>query len=200
MSLPYPAPDPTVPFQPAIRRPRGEASARGGHAGSGNGVPEVRIAGLAAGRRHRGGDDRGHLGPAGAAELAQYPADVRVDGSLGDGEPGGDLPVGQAVGDQLRNLVLPCGQRQPAGGGWFPLAVGGGPERGADLVAAAEQPARLPDRYGVGCQIQDVSAEALCAKFHKPFPRKHAMPHFIHSATVRAWYRTPHRTVSLPTL
>src|SRR5271165_4519935 len=98
------------------------------------------------GRRHRGGDDRGDLGPAGAAELGQYPADVCVDGSLGDDQPGGDLPVGQAVGDQFRNLVLPCGQRQPAGGGWFPVAVRGRPERGTDLVAATEQPARLPGR------------------------------------------------------
>ena len=63
-----------------------------------------------------------------------------VDGPLGDDEPLGDLPVGQAGGDQLRDLALAPGERQV-------IRRGRGfrrpqPESGGDPVTPARRPAR----------------------------------------------------------
>jgi len=54
-------------------------------------------------RCHPGGD----LGSRIEAELVQDAADVAVDGALGDEQACPDLLVGQAVGDQLRDLGFP---------------------------------------------------------------------------------------------
>ena len=64
------------------------------------------------GRRSRGttalaGDvPGGHLGPRPEPEAQPDPLDVRLGRPLGDAEPLGQLPVGEAVGDQRRHLGL----------------------------------------------------------------------------------------------
>jgi hypothetical protein len=70
---------------------------------------------------------------------------VGVGGPFGDDQPGGDLPVGQALGDQSGDLVFAPGQRQPGLAGGCLARVGGRPEGGGDLVAAAQDPARVLD-------------------------------------------------------
>ena len=66
------------------------------------------------------GDHR--LGPVAQAELGQHPADVGLDRLLADDEPGGDLRVGQALGDQPQHLGLARGQRGRASAGRRPAA------------------------------------------------------------------------------
>src|SRR5215213_11931961 len=53
----------------------------------------------------RGGRARGD------AELAEDVGDVAVDGVLAQHEPLGDLPVGEALGDELEHLALPRAER-----------------------------------------------------------------------------------------
>src|SRR5215471_14663095 len=52
----------------------------------------------------------GELGAAGDVELAEDLAQVVFDGAGADEQPGGDLPVGQVLGDQAGDLLLLRGQ------------------------------------------------------------------------------------------
>ena len=63
-------------------------------------------------RRPAATDKNGGLGTVTAAELGQDVAHVCVDGALGDEEPFGDLPVRQAPGDQLCDLLFALGERE----------------------------------------------------------------------------------------
>jgi hypothetical protein len=94
------------------------------------------------GRRPTATDKDGSLGTVTAAELGKDVAHVRVDGALGDEQPFGDLPVRQAPGDQLCDLVFALGERE------FLLRtrrsrLWGEPQCGGDAVAAADYPARF---------------------------------------------------------
>src|SRR4029077_389682 len=52
----------------------------------------------------------GKLGPAAHAKLAEDLAQVILDGAGADEQPGSDLPVGQMLGDQPRDLLLLGGE------------------------------------------------------------------------------------------
>src|SRR5690606_3149564 len=52
----------------------------------------------------------------GHVDLGVGTVEVAFDGADGQHEPLGDLPVRQARGHQVRDLALPCGQRQRLGG------------------------------------------------------------------------------------
>nr|WP_197946062.1 SDR family NAD(P)-dependent oxidoreductase [Phytohabitans suffuscus] len=57
--------------------------------------------------------DPGELGLVPHAELGADALDVRVDRVRADAEPGGDLPVGQPVGDLAEHLLFAFGEVQP---------------------------------------------------------------------------------------
>ena len=61
-----------------------------------------------------GGVGRG-LGAALHAELGEQGGDVVLDGLLGEEQPVADLPVGQALADQLEDAAFLVGERRPAG-------------------------------------------------------------------------------------
>ena len=63
-----------------------------------------------------GGDDR--LGPVAQPQLAENPADVRFHCLLGDHQPGGDLRIGQTLGDQAEHLGFARRERGEFGLGW----------------------------------------------------------------------------------
>src|SRR2546423_11193650 len=78
-----------------------------------SGQPEPRLTVL----RVPGGD----LGAAGEAELDEDVLHVALHGSLGEHQAGGDLLVGQALGDQPGDLALAAGQSRlvvELPGGW----------------------------------------------------------------------------------
>src|SRR5262245_33520133 len=54
----------------------------------------------------------GELGPAGDVQLAEDLAQVVLDGAGADEQPGGDLPVGQVLGDQPGDLLLLRGEHR----------------------------------------------------------------------------------------
>src|SRR6266567_8319567 len=56
-----------------------------------------------------GDDDQ--LGPVPGVKLGQDPRHVRLASQRADEQPGGDLGVGQAAGDQREDLQLPRGER-----------------------------------------------------------------------------------------
>src|SRR5882724_1058875 len=56
------------------------------------------------------GDDH-QLGPVPGIQLGQDPRYVRLAGQRADEQPGGDLGVGKAGGDQREDLQLPRGER-----------------------------------------------------------------------------------------
>src|SRR5262245_49360497 len=68
----------------------------------------------------------GELGPAGDVQLAEDLAQVILDGAGADEQPGGDLPVGQVLGDQPGDLRLLRGEhrRGPGAARTGPLARG----------------------------------------------------------------------------
>src|SRR2546423_5172133 len=99
-----------------------------------SGQPEPRLTVL----RVPGGD----LGAAGEAELDEDVLDVALHGSLGEHQAGGDLLVGQALGDQPGDLALAAGQSRPrrrlgGGGGGASPRGGAPPRRGPPFAAAA---------------------------------------------------------------
>src|SRR6266702_5276007 len=55
--------------------------------------------------------DDDQLGPVPGVQLGEDPGHVRLAGQRADEQPGGDLGVGQAAGDQREDLQLPCGER-----------------------------------------------------------------------------------------
>src|SRR6516162_5385585 len=77
----------------------------------------------------------GELSPAADAKLAEDLAQVVLDGAGADEQPGGDLPVGQVLGDQPGDLFLLRGEHlRGFGAAWAgPLArgaqLGSGPAR-----------------------------------------------------------------------
>ena len=75
-------------------------------------------------------------GPRAHAELGVDPADVVLDGLLGQEQAGGDLPVGLAVRDEGHNLCLAGGQPVR-----FPRAIAGRVESGP---LASVRPRDLP--------------------------------------------------------
>ena len=78
-----------------------------------------------------GADQLGQLVAVVDPELAEDPVEVPVDGPDGDPEPVGNLPVGQAVADECRDLPFPIGDRQGRverpQGGRVDTAAGGQP-------------------------------------------------------------------------
>src|SRR5690606_18308981 len=143
------APPPPAPSTSSPRRrpPRREARARSA------GLDQPRLVG----EDHR-------LHPVAQVELGQHLSDVRLDRRLGDDEPLGDLPVRQALGDELEHLALTCRQtrqgRVVRPGGLL-LGRGGQPlpeelehppgdPRGDDGIAAGDGADRGDERLGRG--------------------------------------------------
>src|SRR5215831_3660176 len=94
-------------------------------------------------------DPGGDLGPRAEAELVQDAADVAVNGALGDEQARPDLSVGQAVGDQPRDLVFPLAERTGAG-----LAGGRG---GRCWLAERERQRRVPVQALSSLELGDES-------------------------------------------
>src|SRR5262249_33602212 len=124
--------------------PRGEAGTPGillkepgggrRHAAPYGSLPPTTVR-LLANRPFLGGGPGGDLGAGGEAELGEDAFDVALGGAQGDDQFGGDLPVAQALGDQLGDLAFPGGQhawgasrggRMARGGRLFAQCVGDG--------------------------------------------------------------------------
>ena len=83
---------------------------------------------------------RRQLGPVGQPQLGQGAADVALDGPLGQDQPAGDRPVGEAVGDEFRYLPFAPGQRIAGSDGLLELT---GEPAGLASRAGHVQAARL---------------------------------------------------------
>src|SRR5690242_16305433 len=64
--------------------------------------------------RSAAGNRGGELSPGPHAELAQGTRHVILDGARTYPEPGRDLGIGQAAGDEVRHITLSWGQARPA--------------------------------------------------------------------------------------
>ena len=88
---------------------------------------------------------RRQLGPVGQPQLGQGAADVALDGPLGQDQPAGDRPVGEAVGDEFRYLPFAPGQRIAGSDGLLELTgEAPGPAGRAGHVQAARLGGSLP--------------------------------------------------------
>src|SRR6516164_3942207 len=106
----------------------------------------------------------GELSPAADAKLAEDLAQVVLDGAGADEQPGGDLPVGQVLGDQQRDLLLLRSEHlRRFGAAWAGLLAGRA-QLGPGPARESLHAHRVEHGEGSAELVAGVAATALAAQ------------------------------------
>src|SRR5215469_7936890 len=106
----------------------------------------------------------GELGPAADAKLAEGLMQVVLDSAGADEQPGGDLPVGQVLGDQAADLLLLRSEHVRGFGAAWACLLAGGAQFGPGPARESLHAHRVEHGEGSAKLVAGVAATALAAQ------------------------------------